>query len=245
MDKYWIAILPTLTVIGRLAYWGMKNYIGEKLKNIATHEDIGKITNEVESVKQIFTTQTEKLKQELSVLTNKHNVFFNEEKEALVAYMSSWNVWFGGIRIILNDYNENNYLATKDLKPIFKKDFDKMQISMFKVELFVNNNELIKLIVELNQETYKLEKINLAYTHKIYVQCYYIIKERKKLNDVFANQELPKKEIQRWHTELASIIFDNNQIIPSFYQNINKFKKEFIKLSKAYIRRGVNEEYSN
>ncbi|MGN6647553.1 MAG: hypothetical protein ACTHJT_13615 [Cytophaga sp.] len=234
MEKYWEIILSTIALIGGLALLGMRSYIVEKVKNIATHEDIGKITNQIESAKQ-----------QLSILTNKHNVLFNEEKEALVAYMSSWNVWYGSIRVVLTDYNENNYTSITELKPTFKKDYDKMQIAMSKVELFVDNEELITLIRALNKETYKLHKINLEYTNKIYVQYYYIKVERKKMNDMFANHELPQKVIQQRLTTLASIIFDYNAIIPAFYKNITDIKFDFIKHSKTYIRRGVNEEYSN
>ena len=44
-----------------------KSYETEKGKNLATKEDIGEITKEIESVKNTFTIETEKLKAKLTL----------------------------------------------------------------------------------------------------------------------------------------------------------------------------------
>ncbi len=240
------AIITTLLSsigIGAIIYFSLKVFLGEKFKNMATLQDIGKITHEIEGVKQVFTIQNENLKHELSVLTNKQNVLFNEEKEALVDYLSSWNLWRGGLAIILTDYDENNYSELKSLKLNFKKNFDTVQVSMSRLELFLNNKDIINSVYKLNSDTYEIQKINNQYTRDIYNQYKPIVFYKKAIEG--KDEKSPgviklKEEIEKHYNNIKPIILRYNETIPQYYTNVRASKKEFIKLSKEYIRKGIS-----
>jgi len=252
MDNYWIAILPILTMIGGLAYWGMQNYIGEKLKNIATHEDIGKITNEVEDIKQTFTIQNENLKQQLSVLTNKENVLFAEEKEALLAYLSAWNIWNSQLEkmvdrfIMIEEEEENDWFTLLDkFEEENDKTNDKIQICVSKLELFITDEFIIKTVHDLNYETYQFQFLNDRYIDSridtnIYLgQCVeeHNLAEKKKNKDdqedflVLVSDETDNKE---------TTYREYNNSLLELEEKIDQLKTEFIKLSKEYIRKGIS-----
>jgi len=60
--SYWYIIIMVI-ISGACAYFGA--YLSTKGKNLATKEDIGKITNEVESIKADYARDLEKYKREL------------------------------------------------------------------------------------------------------------------------------------------------------------------------------------
>lgn len=55
------------------------SYSSEKGKNLATKEDIAEITQKVEEVKSTYIEELERLKVELSLLSKKHSILFDEK----------------------------------------------------------------------------------------------------------------------------------------------------------------------
>jgi hypothetical protein len=97
-----LLILPLLIALGMIAlkYFakrlteGITGYITEKGKNLATIEDIRKITEEVESVKSEFSTQLELLKAELFADIQQQLSIFAKRNEALSQFFEdSFTVW--------------------------------------------------------------------------------------------------------------------------------------------------------
>ena len=78
-----IIILATL-VIG---YFLLKHYIpsfvAEKAKNLATKQDIGAITHEIESVKTLYTREIELLRAALGSRSHIHQVRYQREFDIL------------------------------------------------------------------------------------------------------------------------------------------------------------------
>ena len=66
-----------------------KSYETEKGKNLATKEDIGEITKEIETVKNTFTIETEKLKAKLTLFTNVQYGIISEERNAIIEFVKS------------------------------------------------------------------------------------------------------------------------------------------------------------
>ena len=106
-------------IVSMLKYFdfGLKSYINKKFENIATKQDAKDLTVIVEGVKKSFQDDTEKLKSELSILISKHNLIFSEEKEAIVQYLSAWDVWFASLKQnFIEEYNISNYSEMKKIK---------------------------------------------------------------------------------------------------------------------------------
>jgi hypothetical protein len=248
------AIITTLTSsigIGTLVFFLLKSFLGEKFKNMATLQDIGNITREVESVKQTFTNQTEELKHSLTILTNKENVLFAEEKESLLAYLSAWNIWNSQLEKMVSSFlskEDEEHKEWFDLIEKFKEENDKandkIQICVSKLELFMTDKSIISIVYNLNTETYQFQFLNEKYIdnwmhHTITLEQFYgkysianneeNIEEQEKWMDMISN-EMNKRE--KAHQEY-------NINLLELGERIFQLKTEFITSSKEYIRKGI------
>ena len=81
-----IIVLQTVTilVIGYIAKSYLPTYFKEKGKNLATKEDVGKITKEIEEVKHEYSTNLESVKSILSARLFTHQVRYQNEFNMLV-----------------------------------------------------------------------------------------------------------------------------------------------------------------
>lgn len=90
MDTGWIITLSTaasVAITGLLVKAFLPSYLNEKAKNLATKEDIGAITNEVELVKRQHASQLEMLRTNLDQRKHVSNAQFEREFEA---YQEIW-----------------------------------------------------------------------------------------------------------------------------------------------------------
>lgn len=71
--------LVAIGLIGLLWKNLLSTYLSEKGKNLATKEDIADITNKVEEVKSNYAIEMEKLKVDLSLISQKHTILFDEK----------------------------------------------------------------------------------------------------------------------------------------------------------------------
>lgn len=74
-----IVVIIGIGLIGLLWKSTLKNYLSEKGKNLATKEDIAEITDKVEEVKSTYLIELEKIKVDLSLLSQKHTILFDEK----------------------------------------------------------------------------------------------------------------------------------------------------------------------
>jgi len=160
MNDLWVNfLLPTLKISGIITlYLIIKNllpsYFSEKGKNLATKDDIAKITSLVESVKHTFTTETEKLKANLQLLTNIQVGVESEERNAIVDLNEKYFKWLNFIsEPTLNnvDLNDNN-----EIIEILKKQnelYNDFLFSIFKIGLFIKDQDLVIFTRQLQIET--------------------------------------------------------------------------------------------
>ena len=124
-----------------------KSYFLEKGKNLATQEDIEKITLLVKSVESQleFTLQAK-----LSLRA--------EEHQALVDYFSKYSAWLSAITnwsaVGINTENTSRLAETRSQLGVLHRDFD---LAAGKVMLFVQNQEIQDLHDQLHIETLKLQ----------------------------------------------------------------------------------------
>ncbi len=248
MNDYWKIALPILTILGGLAYWGMKSYIGKKLENIATSQDIKGITEAVESVKKVFQDDTERLKSQLNVLTNKHNILFNEEKEALYEYLSAWLLWMDNIDnksfTFINNKQYKNLTDVVDglneMHSVNRNGYSKVLISISKIELFVNNPVLNQTIYDLNKITASYESVNDKYIEA------YMWNNHKWLTLVDELKvALPEdrvsvaKEIEANRNEIRALKVEYDKDRQASFNQVLFVKANFISLSTAHIRKDL------
>src|SRR5689334_7623241 len=85
-------------------------YVQQKGKNQADKQDLQKLTEIVEEVKQKYVRENELLKSSLSVFTNKQNILFAEGKDAIVEFYSNLNKWlWHNLNISAHEFNHTNF----------------------------------------------------------------------------------------------------------------------------------------
>src|ERR1700685_1409127 len=109
--KFWFIV--ALQAIGFLVFCVKlfaKSYIGEKGKNLATKEDIGEITQIVESIKTSLAIRTEELKSDL-LYRNEHLIHLRAaEREAIINYYkATWALVLNFKRPDLIKYEIDNF----------------------------------------------------------------------------------------------------------------------------------------
>src|SRR5258708_22969487 len=85
-DNYLLLYLVLAAVISFLGGW-LGAYVTQKGKNVATKEDIGQITTEVESVKTEFAGHLESLKADITTRTYYSQIRYQRETEV---YKDIW-----------------------------------------------------------------------------------------------------------------------------------------------------------
>lgn len=249
MDILSISILGSIigTISGMISGY-LTTYFNKKAEYKVMKDQIGGITVEIENAKHTFTEQTENLKKTLSVLTNKENVLFSEEKEALVAYLGAWNVWYSNIKSITRESTSKEY---KDIYDVIKgieilmtkksDNADNIETCVSKLELFLNNEEILKSINILNETTESFQTLNDEYIQSFiwhnHNQNNYLnqLLENKSQADndgILSSMEQLRKKLEslqnNYHTQMVNI---RNEMF--------KARIDFIKLSRSYIRKDI------
>lgn len=163
-----LTIVFSLTVFYLFkSYW--PKYFEAKGTNQATKEDIGEITEIVETIKSDLLQQNELLKAQLS-FKNQHRLNLKTaEREAIFDFNKRISAWlFSIMRFTFSGYNLDNY---KDLK-IMSGEFSKRQYECDLAEahlvLFMHDKEFLELKRDLIISIIELEGIVESYMHKIY-----------------------------------------------------------------------------
>jgi len=114
--KYWLIILIEIVgfVVISLKLFA-KSYSSEKGKNLATKEDIGEITQIVESLKASLTIKTEEIKSELSY-KNEHLIHLRASERAAIInyYKATWVLVLGFTKADLIKHEIDNFDEEKD-----------------------------------------------------------------------------------------------------------------------------------
>lgn len=249
MDTVWVAILvSSLGMIGGWLSSSLTTYINTKSQYKAMLEDIGEITETVKGVEKRFQDDTEKVKSQLSVLTNKHNILFTEEKEALLAYLSAWNIWHSKLNRMASNYKTYNYPELDDILKSTKKlhkenddDYDRIQMCLSKLELFLNDERIIKSIYTLNNKTQEFQALNETHISN------FIWNNNKKVSliaELPLDRTKPNPDIVNAIEALQNLMYREDEeyrvSMLKIYGEVSACKHDFISLSKEYIRKGIS-----
>jgi len=130
-----------------------KSYLTEKGKSAALKEDIADLTLEVEKIKSDFNKEQEILKTELQrVLTNELS-YQHEVREALISFHSIVSEWIYSIlEIEFGNYNKSNVDSLIEVRKRIASFYAKAGIAKSKIELLVEDKELVNLAREYYQK---------------------------------------------------------------------------------------------
>jgi hypothetical protein len=164
-----------ITIISLIVFYLFKSYwpkyFEAKGTNQATKEDIGEITEIVETIKSDLIQQNELLRAQLS-LNNQHILNLKTaEREAIFEFNKQLSAWlYSVVRFSFSAYNQDNF---KDLK-LKSADFSKRQYECDLAEahltLFMNDQEFLNLKRDLIVAIINFQADTEELMHKVYHQ---------------------------------------------------------------------------
>lgn len=150
-------LLNIITLFAVIYIAFIKSYFSEKGKNVATKEDIGDITREVEDAKQIFNKSLEQFKNDLNLSTQVRFTIKSAEIEALLNLYEKYFIWYNSLQTYsvpsLKEPFNNNTLQ------IIDKSYLDFLIAESKAELFIKEFESFQIKHELKSATLDLNKL--------------------------------------------------------------------------------------
>lgn len=143
-----ITILANATISGViliLLKHFIPSYFAEKAKNLATKQDIGEITRTVESIKLNNNSQLEVLKTELTLLSRNQQIIYDDERKAIVEFVSSITQFYeSNINLPIESNTQESFdymqLRIRDLE----SDFRSVHIAHGNLKVFCFNDEILK-----------------------------------------------------------------------------------------------------
>lgn len=92
MSDFSIQTILTFTIAGMGAFLG--SYLKKKGENLATQEDIKKMTEKVEEIKNKFNLQTEEFKAQLSLISQTKSKYLQEKRDVYLNLFSKLTYWY-------------------------------------------------------------------------------------------------------------------------------------------------------
>jgi hypothetical protein len=209
-------VIQILILIAAVYLAFFKSYLTEKGKSAALKEDLQELTREVESVKNEFTREQEILKTDLQRILNNEISYRNEERSALINYHGIINEWhYSILEVGFGNYNKSNVEQLIEVRQRNASFYAKAGISKSKIELLVEEKELVKAARELYVAALDFHHWTDMEFFKLQQNC----ESQKSLTDRFliviknleANREIAEdmaKQEEQLRTE-AKTLFDN------------------------------------
>lgn len=166
----WIGLILQILLLGTFLFWEEYNkkkgenlammedtrylsYENEKGKNLATKEDIVKITNIIKETETKFITQTEKLKSQLSLLTNIKSEIYSTERNAIINANEKIYIWLSHVmRLPILDNNDDIDRYIKKMDDLYNEE----QVSESLLELFIDNDKIMKSVHKISDFIYTI-----------------------------------------------------------------------------------------
>lgn len=209
-ENYWFYLLLSILVALVSSY--LFQYLKEKGKNLATKEDIKKITSQVESVKQNYKIKFDKIQKN-------NDLIFSEVKDTKNRYNSKQfelynDLWSSLIDLKISADELWESATSRKLKD-FSTKLHNAKISIEKSSLLIENNhydELMKVIKKF--EDFEFGKGKLIYLRTIRTKT---IKELDKISN----------EITNFSDTVNNTISSNFKLKKNYNNLLDKLKIQF------------------
>jgi hypothetical protein len=215
-----------------------KSYIDKKGKNKADKEDIGEITEIVESIKYDISKQNELIKTQLTHKSKHDLELKNEERQAYFEFNKKMSAWlFAIVRFNFRGYSMDNFEELKLVNTKFNDlqyDYDIADghLALFNQDIKFHEKklELEKAILEL---VFHLEN-NIRDLYYGYKSANLRINSNPNELKIHSQE---KNNIGKLHSELTK---KHYEIFIPLYKNIVEIKVDLVKLIDIQLKRIEN-----
>ena len=186
----------------------VKSYLSEKAKNVATTNDIGKITRIIEETKKDFSTELELLRSNLNLYGQNFNSIKTLERNALIDVSAKYSAWLHSLmnfNLVFYSYDFYEPLTTQPF--LFNQKHLEFNIAEDNLHLYVHDQEIIRKTSELKLATYKLEGSVLTYLSSFIINCK-LYDQKKHLAETLGIDKL--QEIHKEYYEEQQPIIENS-----------------------------------
>ncbi len=242
MEHHILIEFLTLVAFAYLAFF--KSYLTEKGRSTAMKEDLDKVTREVEGIRHEFLREHEYLKTELQRILNIEVSYRDEERNALIQFYSMNSEWlFSILEVNFGNYNRNNLDALISIRNNISTFFAKTGIAKSKIELLVDDKDVVSLAQKLHTATLTFhhwtdarffELQHNSESHKSLTERFLII-----IKNFDANRELAQEMV----TEEQRLIEESKELFADYMANRNfeyfkvkPIESEFAELVKKYLK---------
>ncbi len=230
MEIFKIGVEIILIIIGVYLIL-FKSYIQEKGKNLATKDDIGKITEEIEKVKNEFLFQGQK----------KSDLFF-ERKKNLIQFYDSFFLWVDSalkVSDIILGHHKNPHILREAMNNIKRTNSDVLKFYS-RLLVYLEDEEFLKTITSIYNETIIIH--NSVFSFLITLEETSI--RHLEIKDSMQNP-ISDKLTRIWENEHKEIVEKRNSAFEDYFKENEKLKKNLVKnkklLVKTYKKRIFNE----
>lgn len=226
-------ILNIITLL-IVVYWVfLKSYFSKKGENLATKEDVGKITDEIEKVKQKYGEENELLKTNLNIFSSVIQEKNKSVKEAMMNFFDEYVNWINcSSELSSSNYTDDDYSYLTKNRQYMDDCFKKVNVCQERFNLFVENGELVQLARELVMQ-------GIEYTGKvnrIFVDTSYQYKARDIVKENYKGEEL-KIKLEKYRDKEKQIHDQYSGERIDFFKGRRKLFNKF----KEQLRKHMNE----
>ena len=169
------------------------------------------------------------------------NLIFNEEKEALFLFYSSYKSWQNSLlSISFERYTHRTYLELNDLDDKLEEESNKVEIDLAKLTLFVGNDDVVKRVVELMGITTEVQTLTSKYLDNLYNAledgAEVLIDLNVKMNDFYNELSILNKERPDIREQIEKEWNDFHNKRKTLFERIYQTEELFTERAKKYIR---------
>lgn len=227
-----IALLTqtSIILIGLFLHY-QKSYGSEKAKNLATKEDIAEITKIVENIKNNFITETEKLKGNLQFENQVKVSLYTDMKNSITNLYESYNVWYHFISNSSTNSIEFNSERLKEVEKELTIVYEKFLIAQAKADLYVNNDNLNKIVAQLGSQTLLMEEI----VEKYFLDLEVLIDEEEELDEMNELNSNDEKRLDEISLEIRKLYKACHEKVVKMEKDITTVNLEFADICREIL----------
>ncbi len=231
-------VLQILTLFALLYFVLTKSYFSEKGRNIATKEDIGKITDKIEKVKQAYNNESELLKANLNLLSDFQNERNKESKKAILNFYDEYNNWLiNSLNVPLSKYSDDNFTFLRQRCAFIEECYIKVNIHHERLRLFIDNAKLFDVINEL-----KIMTIEYSNSVNLFVINTAEQIEQRTIVQKYAKPTDNLKDLtDPYRREEMKLFTEHNEKIIEFYKKQRPLFNKFTTIVKETLN-NLNQE---
>lgn len=225
-----------------------KEYFKKKGANLADKEDIQNITEKIESVKKVFTDDSEKLKTTLKLLSEKQLQINNDQKDAIITFFDSYSKWInvGLLQIKVNMYFRNTIDNLRQREDLIDSLYTETTMKQSRLILLVDNEEIVKLSHNLMITTLEFNnwvktiliklRLNLE-ADKSNFELFMMFKDEKPIPDIVKKAAEKEAELKTERKEITSEYYSKHgeeykKVVAASYKFTEKVKEVFVTSNK-------------